>query len=79
MLCLNGLRCLLTVSILIVCDIVMMAGFFQKCVMSLLGEDFSLFRMFVWHCMNLIKGSTRLIPYFNLLVIRLLKVALMGM
>ena len=46
--------------------------------MSLLGEDFSLFQMFVWHCINLIEGSTRLIPYMDLLIIKLLKVALMG-
>ena len=46
--------------------------------MSLLGEDFNLFRMFVWHCINLIEGSTRLIPYLDLLIIKLLKVALMG-
>jgi len=29
-----------------------------------------------WHCMNLIKVSTRLVPYFDLLIIELLKVAL---
>ena len=46
--------------------------------MSLLGEDFILFRMLVWHCINLIEGSTRLIPYLNLLIIKLLKVVLMG-
>ena len=45
--------------------------------MSLLGEDFNLFRMFVWHCINLIEGSIQLIPYLDLLIIRLLKVALM--
>ena len=44
--------------------------------MSLLGEDFSLFRMFVWHCINFIEGSTKLIPYLDLLIIKLLKVAL---
>ena len=46
--------------------------------MSLLGEDFNVFRIVVWHCMNLIDGRIRLIPYFDLLIIRLLKVALMG-
>ena len=44
----------------------------------MLGEDFNLFRVFVWHCMNFIEGSAMLLPCFDLLIIRLLKVALMG-
>ena len=44
--------------------------------MSLLGEDFNVFRIVVWHCMNLIDGRIRLIPYFDLLIIRLLKLLL---
>jgi len=52
-------------------------GSSQRWVISLLGEYFKLFQMLFWHCMNLIEGSTRLMPYFDLLIICLLNNALM--
>ena len=51
---------------------------FESPLISLFGEDFNVSRIVVWHCMNLIDRRTRLIPYFDLLIIRLPKVALMG-
>ena len=44
--------------------------------MSLFGEDFNLFRIFISHCINLLEESTRLIFFVDLLITRPLKVAL---
>ena len=46
--------------------------------MLLLGIDVSLFKIFAWHCINLIEVSTGLILYLDLLIIELPKVALLG-
>ena len=51
---------------------------FQRLTISWLVDDFKAFLIVAWHCTNFVEGRTRLIPYLDLFIIKLLRVALMG-
>ena len=50
----------------------------QRVLISELGDDLRTFPTTTWHCINLVDGRIRLIPYFDFNRMRELKVVLIG-